>query len=137
MRVMTMWAGAALAAATVYCTGPSPGLGDGSAVVGSWGGTHVGLALTASGGSVEYDCAHGGHSEPVRPGSDGRFEVGGVHVREHGGPVRIDEVPDSVVARYVGRIVRDRMTLRVVVGADTLGPFELQRDTPPRLMKCL
>jgi hypothetical protein len=137
MRAVTMCVGFAIAAASVQCAGPSPGLGDGSAVTGSWGGTHAGLALTPTGGSIEYDCAHGGLGAPIRPGGDGRFEVAGVHVREHGGPSRIDEVPDSVPARYIGRIVGNRMNLQVVVGADTLGPFELQRDTPPRLVKCL
>ncbi len=137
MRVMMMCTGVAVIAATSQCTAPSPGVGDGRIITGSWGGTHVGLALTESGGTVEYDCAHGGLSAPMVPGAEGRFEVGGVHVREHGGPSRIGEVPDSVAARYIGRIIRDKMTLRVVVGADTLGPFELQRNSPPRLVKCL
>ena len=137
MRVMTMFAGVGIMAATLQCTGPSPGLGDGAAVTGSWGGRHAGLVLTESGGRIEYDCAHGGLAAPLRPGGDGRFEVAGVHVREHGGPTRIDEVPDSVPARYIGRLSGKRMTLRVIVNADTLGPFELQRDSPPQLLKCL
>jgi hypothetical protein len=58
-------------------------------------------------------------------------------VREHGGPVRVGEVPDSVPARYVGRVDGDRMTLRVLVGRDTLGPFELRRGAEPQLFKCL
>ena len=137
MRFTTMLAGFAVAAATLQCTGSSPGLGDGTPVIGRWGGRHVGLTLTDAGGSVQYDCAHGGLAAPIRPGGDGRFEIGGVHVREHGGPMRIGEVPDSVPARYVGRISRNRMTLRVIVGADTLGPFELERDAVPLLVRCL
>jgi hypothetical protein len=39
--------------------------------------------------------------------------------------------------RYGGSVVGDRMTLRVVVGADSLGPFVLRRDGTPRLYKCL
>ena len=137
MRVTTMLASFALLAATLHCTGVSPEPGDGNAVLGQWGARHVGLVLTESGGSIEYDCAHGGLAGPIRPGGDGRFEQGGVHVREHGGPMRVGEVPDSVPARYVGRIDGGRMTLRVIVNADTLGPFELQRNTPPQLLKCL
>ena len=105
---MTMLAGLALAVATLQCTGPSPGLGDGSPVTGAWGGRHAGLALTESGGTIEYDCARGGLGAPVRPGSDGRFEVAGIHVREHGGPMRVGEVPDSVPARYVGHLSGNR-----------------------------
>ena len=54
----------------------------GVAVTGPWGGDHVRLELTSAGGDVEYDCAHGGLTEPVRPGPRGDFDVRGVHVRE-------------------------------------------------------
>jgi hypothetical protein len=119
----------------LHCT--SVGSPPSAPVTGRWGGTHVALTLSESGGTIEYDCAHGGIRAPLRPGQDGRFEVDGVHVREHGGPVRVGEVPDSVAARYTGRIAGERMTLRVLVGSDTLGPFELRRGAEPRLFKCL
>jgi hypothetical protein len=111
----------------------------GAPVTGRWGGDHVALELTPAGGAVEYDCAHGGLTQPVRPASRGEFEAIGVHVREHGGPIREGERPDSVPARYVGRVTGDRMTLRVYAGSrpDTLGPFELRREGEPRLFKCL
>lgn len=119
----------------LHCTAVGPR--SGAPLTGRWGGTHVALTLTDSGGSIEYDCAHGGLGAPVRPDDAGRFEIDGVHVREHGGPVRIGEVPDSLPARYAGRVSGDRMTLRVFIGRDTLGPFELRRDAEPRLFKCL
>jgi hypothetical protein len=111
----------------------------GSPVSGRWGGEHVALELTATGGAIEYDCAHGGLTQPVRLSSQGAFEVLGIHVREHGGPIREGERPDSLPARYVGRVTGDRMTLRVYAGSrpDTLGPFELRREGEPRLFKCL
>jgi hypothetical protein len=111
----------------------------GAAVTGPWGGDHVRLELTPAGGAVEYDCAHGGLTEPVRPGPRGDFEARGVHIREHGGPVREGERLDSVPARFVGRIAGDQMTLRVYAGArpDTLGPFELRRGGEARVFKCL
>lgn len=123
--------------ALVGCTlsGPSPN--DGVPVIGAWGAPHAALTLTDTGGSIEYDCASGGLSSPVRPDAAGGFAIDGVHVRGHGGPVRIGEVPDSVPARYVGRVSGDRMTLRVLVGADTLGPFELRRGAEARLVRCL
>ena len=105
----------------------------------SWGGDHVVLDLTVAGGAVEYDCAHGGLLEPVKPGSNGRFEAAGVHVREHGGPIREGERVDTLPARFVGRVDGDRMTLRVFAGdrPDTLGPFELRRGEGGRVFKCL
>lgn len=110
---------------------------ENSVLSGAWGGVHAGLTLTPDGGSISYDCAHGGLGAPVRRDRAGRFDVPGVHVREHGGPVRIGEVPDSVPARYFGQVTGDRMVLRVLVGADTLGPFSLGRGVEPQLFRCL
>ena len=111
----------------------------GTLVTGRWGGDHVALELTPAGGTVEYDCAHGGLTQPVRPGARGEFEATGVHIREHGGPIREGERPDSAPARYVGRVTGDRMTLRVFAGSrpDTLGPFDLRRGGEARVFKCL
>lgn len=108
-----------------------------SVLGGAWGGIHAGLTLTAEGGTISYDCAHGGITAPVRRDRTGRFDVVGVHMREHGGPVREGEVTDSVPARYVGQVNGDRMVLRVLVGTDTLGPFSLQRGVAPQLFRCL
>ena len=104
---------------------------------GDWGGVHAGLALTPERGTISYDCGHGGLYAPVRPNQAGRFEVAGVHVREHGGPVRLGAIPDSVPARYIGQVTGDSMELRVLVGPDTLGPFTLVRGAAPRLFRCL
>jgi hypothetical protein len=121
----------------IGCVGTDPSKpGNGTPLVGRWGGEHIALVLTDSVGSVEYDCAHGGIAGPVQP-LGGRFEVTGVHVREHGGPVREGERPDTVPARYLGQVRGDRLELRVVVAGDSLGPFELRRGAEPRLFKCL
>lgn len=109
----------------------------GGPVTGAWGGVHASLALTAAGGTITYDCAHGRIGAPLITNSDGTFDVAGFHFREQGGPVRIDQVPDSISARYVGQVRNDRMTLRVVVGPDTLGPFDLQLGMSPQLFRCL
>jgi hypothetical protein len=58
-------------------------------------------------------------------------------VPERGGPVQIGEVPDSLPARFIGQFTRDRMTLRDLVGNDTLGPFDLQLGAAPQLFRCL
>ncbi len=123
-------------AASPGCTTGAPSRG-GVPVVGVWGGAHALLTLSEAGGAITYDCAHGGLRAPVVPDGDGAFDVGGVHVREHGGPIRIGEIPDSLPARYLGRVKGDRMTLRALVGADTIGPFELQLGATPQLFRCL
>jgi hypothetical protein len=125
------------ATALTACATTGVASNDTTPVVGSWGGLHAALTLTATGGDITYDCAHGGLSAPLIPNAAGAFDVAGVHVPEHGGPVRIGEIPDSLPARYIGQISRDHMTLRVLMGADTLGPFDLQLGAAPQLFRCL
>lgn len=106
-------------------------------LAGDWGGPHVALTLGDSRGRIEYDCAHGTLDAAVMPGPSGAFSVSGTHVREHGGPERIGDAPESAPARYDGTVSGDHMTLRVQSGATTLGPFALQRGAPAQLFKCL
>ncbi|HVR80914.1 MAG TPA: hypothetical protein VHF02_02315 [Luteimonas sp.] len=121
------------------CAGPDFARNDrpGSPLIGNWGGAHVTLTLTDSGGRIEYDCASGTLDAAIRPDADGAFSVNGHHVSEHGGPVRVGEVPDTSPAVYVGTAAGGRMTLRIRTGQTTLGPFVLTRDAPAQLLKCL
>ena len=106
-------------------------------LVGDWGGPHVALHLTPSGGSLDYDCAHGSIT-PVLVGPGGRFVAEGTHTPEHGGPVREGEVLPTYPAHYSGVVRGDRMSLagRIESGVE-LGPFELRRGIQPMLTRCL
>lgn len=106
---------------------------------GVWGARGIHLEVTSSGGTVEYDCAHGGIAEPLALDDQGRFAARGTHIREHGGPVQEGEEPRAEPARYEGRVRRDTMTLTVALTASSerLGPFQLQRGERGRLVKCL
>jgi len=106
-------------------------------LVGAWGGRSIALTLTSAGGTVEYDCAHGRIDAALRPDADGMLRASGVYVREHGGPIRDGEVEDVRPAIYAGTVDGDRVTLRVLVGADTLSALTATRGTPPQLFKCL
>jgi len=115
--------------------------------VGVWGGQHVRLEVMNSavgvspsaGGTIEFDCAHGGLGEPLLPDKSGRFDVAGYYVQEHGGPVRADQPLVAKPARYSGEINGSRMTL-VVARTDSAwsaGPFTLQRGSAGMVFKCL
>ena len=134
-RLRVGFALAALAAAA--CTGGSTTPFDEGPITGIWNGDHVSLALSSTGGEVEYDCAHGGLRTPLLPDLTGRFAAAGVHVREFGGPIDPEIIPDSIPAVYWGRRSGDVLTLRVAIGPDTIGPFTLRRAAPSRLLKCL
>ncbi len=107
-------------------------------LTGRWGGEHVGLELTASGGTVDYDCAAGRIDGPVVPRPDGTFQATGTHTPGTGGPDRVGVVPASFTARYDGAIRGDRLTLQVRVENGVLvGPYTLRRDAEPMLLRCL
>lgn len=104
---------------------------------GSWGGDHIGLDVSDTGGRVEYDCAHGTIDGPLTLDAQGRFEARGAHVRERGGPVREDDPQTGVPARYRGAVSGDTMTLTVTLdGGGEVGTFTLTRGRAGRIRKC-
>jgi hypothetical protein len=106
---------------------------------GEWGGEHISLSVSLSKSALEYDCAHGTIEESIEPDRNGNFEVTGIHVLEHGGPMREDEVPDEHPASYEGWTNGSRMTLSVIL-TDTgleIGTFHLRLAEQARLFKCL
>jgi hypothetical protein len=116
---------------------PSPAAGALSS--GHWGGDHAGLVIGLTGASVEYDCAHGTIDVPFALGASGEFDLRGTHDREHGGPVREDEVPDRHPARYQGTVKGESMTMTVTLTdtGQTIGTFNLRRGSNPNVFKCL
>jgi len=106
---------------------------------GQWGGEHVGMVVTSSGASLEYDCASGTIDAPIEIQDGGRFLAAGTHTFEHGGPVREGESPDTHPAEYRGRVSRGTMNLTVTLTDTTLtiGQFTLVRGGTPIVFKCL
>lgn len=135
MRQAAILSGLALLAA---CGSSAAGGEQPGVPLGTWGGDHILLEVSAGGATLELDCAHGAVEGPVRLDSEGRFDVGGTYVQERGGPVR-EGGEDARPARYSGRVEGKTMTLTIAVGdgGETLGPFELVHGRSARLTKCL
>ncbi|MHB0964142.1 MAG: hypothetical protein ACYC5V_13140 [Gemmatimonadaceae bacterium] len=134
-RVRTVWVLGALALLACGESRTSPF----AVVTGEWGGDHAELIATPDSGAMEYDCAVGRITEPIRPDHNGVFAAVGTHTPGHGGPIRIDEVLPKRPASYVGHVNGDKMTLTVVMtdSAVAVGTFELVRGRSPRVFKCL
>jgi hypothetical protein len=107
--------------------------------IGTWGGQGIRLETSDSGATVEYDCAHGSIDQPISIDEAGRFDVKGLHSREHGGPVREGEQAKGEPVRYVGQTDGDTLTLtvRLVNRDETIGTFTLVRGKPGRIRRCL
>lgn len=106
---------------------------------GVWGGDHISLSVTDTSTHLELDCARG--DIPAVPTLDrrGQFDVAGTYVREHGGPIRQGEIPDSHPAIYSGRVASTTMTLTIRL-SDTnelIGTFTLVSGSLGRVFKCL
>lgn len=109
-----------------------------NAQIGMWGGEHISLEVTAQGGQVEYDCAHGTIDEKIVLDGQGHFNVRGTHVRERGGPVRRDEAEDNHPARFTGQIKGQTMTVNVTESdtKELVGTFTLVYGQKPHIVKC-
>jgi hypothetical protein len=88
---------------------------------------------------VEFDCAHGDIPGALTLNARNEFNVTGTFVREHGGPIRVGEVPDSHPAVYAGLVTATTMTLtvRLTDTNEMIGTFTLSRGTPGRVVRCL
>ena len=123
----------AISACSSSPSGPSPPL------TGMWGGDHIALTVADAGTHVEFDCAHGDIPIPLMVDARNEFDVSGTFVREHGGPIRVGEMPDSHPATYVGSVTQTMMvlTVRLTDTNEAIGMFTLSRGSPGRVVKCL
>jgi hypothetical protein len=105
---------------------------------GSWGGSHIRIEVGPHSATIDYDCANGTIDGPFTIDSKGRFTWRGTHNREHPGPIRIDEKPDSRPAIYSGWIKGDTMTLTVKLAGtnEVVDTFTLKRGGSGRVFKC-
>lgn len=101
-------------------------------MTGEWGGKHVHLNLTESGGTLAYDCAAGTMAGPLRLDADGVFSAVGTHTAGKGGAETGGAVPPTYRVRYAGTVRGKRMRLHGRVdGGEVLGPFSLRLGTEP------
>jgi hypothetical protein len=98
----------------------------------------VTLTVGNSSAHFEFDCAHG-DIPGVVTAPHGAIAASGTFVREHGGPIRVDEVQDAHPALYAGNISGARMELSIKLtdSGDVIGTFVLMRGTSGRVVKCL
>ena len=106
---------------------------------GIWGGDHISLSITDTSTHLELDCAHGDIPSVLTLDSQGQFQIAGTYTREHGGPIRQAEVPDSHPAIYSGQVASTTMTLTIRLSDvnESIGGFTLVSGSHGRVFKCL
>jgi hypothetical protein len=105
---------------------------------GIWGGPSIKIEVSGNNATVEYDCAHGTITGPLKLDRNGKFSFPGTHVGERGGPIRINEVRQGRPVRFTGWTDGKKMTLTVTLVDDNqdIGTFTLVRGQESRLRKC-
>jgi hypothetical protein len=88
---------------------------------------------------LEFDCAHGDIPGALEADSRRQFTALGTYVREHGGPVRVDEAADTHPAIYAGAVQSTTLTLTIRLRdtGEPFGPFTLAHEVVGRVVKCL
>ncbi len=110
--------------------------GDGSSEI--WGARGISLRMTASGASLEFDCAQGRITQPIVPNAQGDFSVAGTYTPEIGGPVQRNNPPRDLPATYKGSISGNTMRLEIVLADKNRQPplFTLTRGGAGKVVKC-
>ena len=105
---------------------------------GAWGGPHISIEINNGTATIEYDCANGTISGPLKLDRRGNFSLSGTHVREHGGPIRVNEQRSGQTALYTGWTDGKKMTLTVRLANtnESLGTFKLVHGQSGRVFKC-
>jgi hypothetical protein len=104
----------------------------------TWGGEHVRIQFNDDKARVDFDCAHGTITDPLKTDSEGRFALNGTYVREGRGPIRLNMPRVSQPARYSGTIKGEEMSLSVTLNNNSqeIGTFTLRRGSEGLIRKC-
>ncbi len=103
-----------------------------------WGGEHVSLVMSQENATLEFDCAEGVVTNPIRPDANGDFTAAGTYTPQRGGPVRKDSPPADLPATYKGTIRGNTMHLQVVLADAGASPpaMTLTRGATGHVVKC-
>jgi len=103
---------------------------------GDWGGNHIRMEVAEKSATLEFDCAHGKIEGPLVLDASGRFNLRGSLTPERGGPIRADDKPQSLPAKYVGFIRDNKMMLTVKIEGSDDETFTLEKGKEANLFKC-
>jgi hypothetical protein len=103
---------------------------------GWWGGDRTNLHVTATGATLEQDCATAEIVGAIRPDPAGRFTAAGKW-RAEGGPTPADRADSARPARFTGQLTQDRLELTVAVEGGETRHYVLARGRRVKLIRCL
>jgi len=107
---------------------------------GVWGNDQLVFTATVTGATIESGCDSGRIEGSIATDQSGGFSLPGTYVFGRGGPSQSSDLPlKAQSARYVGRIVGERMELTISLPelSRSLGPFQLSLGRQNLIDRCL
>jgi hypothetical protein len=103
-----------------------------------WGGQDVHLEMNAQGATVEFDCADGKISQPIKVDSTGEFTAQGTYTPGQFGLIRKNHASREVPATYKGTVSGDTMHLQVILENKKIQPppFTLTKGDSGHVVRC-
>ncbi len=105
---------------------------------GNWGGSSIRIDIEGNTATIEYDCANGTITGPLKIDRSGKFSLKGTHLREHPGPTRLNDERRGEPALFSGWTDGKKMTLTVklINSNQEIGTFTLLHGQEGRIRKC-
>jgi hypothetical protein len=105
--------------------------------VGWWGGNQATLDVQATRAHIELPCAHADIAG-VLVTRDGKIDMGGTFVQEHGGPAAGGDLPTRP-ARFTGTVSGTTLTLTITLTDDNsvVGTYKVTLGDQGRVVKCM
>ncbi len=106
---------------------------------GVWGGEHIRMEVNDSGADIEFDCARGSISQPLKLDDKGHFKVQGIYMAETPAPAAADGglSASGIKATYTGTLDGSSLRLEIFIeGQDTPRTFDLVQGDQGHLAKC-
>lgn len=107
---------------------------------GGWGGEQIGMTVNKNGASLEFGCASGSITQPIRTDAKGHFSVEGTLTQSMGVmPADPDLLPKPQDVTYSGQVKGNTMTLDITskVDGSSLGSYTLIYGQTPKIFYCL
>lgn len=106
-------------------------------LTGEWAGDRARLTLSATGGTIEYDCGSGTINGPLRLDGKNQFKAGGLFEEYAPGPAPADASRHARPTVYRGTVDGDALTLIVrSAGSPSPRTFHLVRGKKIKLIRC-